>query len=66
MAPDVLMLMSAAKRQNANVHNVCAKTRGVVMIAHAPVAFSTFMSMTHASVRRFHHPNLGGLFHSLF
>jgi hypothetical protein len=46
----VQMLMSAAKRQNANVHNVCAKTRGVVMIAHAPVAFSTFMSMTHASV----------------
>ncbi len=46
----VQMLMSAAKRQNVNVHNVYAKTRGVVMIAHAPVAFSTFMSMTHASV----------------
>jgi len=46
----VQMLMSAPKRQNVNVHNVSAKTHGVVMIAHAPVAFSTFMSMTHASV----------------
>jgi hypothetical protein len=64
MALDVLILMSALKRQDVNVQNVSAKTHGVVMIASAPVAFSIFTNMTFASVRRIHHPKLGGLFHS--
>jgi hypothetical protein len=64
MALDVLILMSALKRQDVNVQNVSAQTSGVVMIANALAAFSTFMNMILASAKGLHHPKLGGLFQS--
>jgi hypothetical protein len=46
----VQILMSALKRQDVNVQNVSAQTSGVVTIANALAAFSTFMNMILASV----------------
>jgi hypothetical protein len=51
MALDVLILMSVLKRQDVNVQNVSAQTSGVVMIANALAAFSTFMNMILASAK---------------